>query len=1076
VSTGQCTEKEQRKREYRDYSCAPAGCTYTVTSESWIETGQTRNKANGTACNDGLFCTNPDVCTSGVCSGPSKNCSQYNLLPIETCLNIPDNKPFTWDYGAGFTSVCDETLDICTTGNQTITHECSIELCDAECEDNGDCGPSQCYVTFNDTCTGFKLTEYNGNKIKDSTQVSNSTPNICLGDCTCTDNPVTCNPPSTQTYCVKDVCGAVCDSNDDCANKCVGNIRYFTGTCNTCSDCKCSYQTEDCNLQDGWYNTSTYQWVSTGQCTEKEQRMKEYRDYSCDPSGCTYTVTSESWTDTGQTRNKPNGTTCNDNLYCTNPDVCTNGICGGVQRNCNDGLFCTVNDRCDEEHDTCAYDQRECSDNLFCTVNERCDEVHDTCASDQRNCSGNNLLPIATCFNNPDGINFTWDYAQGFTSTCNEQCDICTTGNQTITHECSIELCGAECEQDSDCEPYLSDSTCHFGEGCSGGCACEGGQDEFCPVPGTVVDSTCYYGMRSCTEEGCSIQSCTLQAGQICDPEEGCQGVPCEHPVSITDFWGGYAERLIYFPLGGGYNSSAKIFVPRSDNFSTISASVDLQGIQAFTNNKIVLVTDVSGSMDDNCGPDGIAQPGETPCKINDVKNATSQFIQSVLPLSDSIQIGLVSYRTSLASWLNLTRNETALLQEINTYHAEGFTCISCGIRKGADIASEGEGNGKSMILLSDGAANRCIAGACTPIIAKDEAINESRRAWEQLGVRVYVIAFADNGDLATLQQIADAGNGTLVIANVTEIIDKYKEMASIISDSYPTNPTLDIGNAGVDWSHASEFNTTDTLAFLSKLDSIRKDCNCSGCTAQGNLCVIDLKTYSETLGAIRFFNLNITGCCHAGGTCLLQNFCGDGSCNGEETCSSCQQDCGQCPPQCGDGVCDSGESCHSCSADCGTCGGGGGGCTPNWQCSDWSACCEDGTQKRLCLDANNCGTLAGKPQEIKFCIFAQAVPIDQGCKLGEQMCDKGSLMECTSEGNWVKVSDCEGGQQTQVNSYEGSNSQYSGMPVTGMILAYPWPYLLAGLGAAALWGIGGLRRARTASRPQRSKYNYKPK
>ncbi len=47
---------------------------------------------------------------------------------------------------------------------------------------------------------------------------------------------------------------------------------------------------------------------------------------------------------------------------------------------------------------------------------------------------------------------------------------------------------------------------------------------------------------------------------------------------------------------------------------------------------------------------------------------------------------------------------------------------------------------------------------------------------------------------------------------------------------------------------------------------------------------------------------------------------CGDGACNGEETCLSCAADCGACPAFCGDGSCGQGEDCKSCSQDCGTC------------------------------------------------------------------------------------------------------------------------------------------------------------
>jgi len=64
-----CTEKEQKEQEYRDYYCDEAiGCTYNVTGTQWVDTGSTRNKADGTPCSDdGIGCT-IDECQGGVCT------------------------------------------------------------------------------------------------------------------------------------------------------------------------------------------------------------------------------------------------------------------------------------------------------------------------------------------------------------------------------------------------------------------------------------------------------------------------------------------------------------------------------------------------------------------------------------------------------------------------------------------------------------------------------------------------------------------------------------------------------------------------------------------------------------------------------------------------------------------------------------------------------------------------------------------------------------------------------------------------------------------------------------------------
>jgi len=49
---------------------------------------------------------------------------------------------------------------------------------------------------------------------------------------------------------------------------------------------------------------------------------------------------------------KPDGTSCNDGLFCTNPDTCTTGVCGGPARSCDDGKACT-SDSCNENTDKC---------------------------------------------------------------------------------------------------------------------------------------------------------------------------------------------------------------------------------------------------------------------------------------------------------------------------------------------------------------------------------------------------------------------------------------------------------------------------------------------------------------------------------------------------------------------------------------------------------------------------------------------------------------------------------------------------------------------------------------------------
>jgi formylglycine-generating enzyme required for sulfatase activity len=65
---------------------------------------------------------------------------------------------------------------------------------------------------------------------------------------------------------------------------------------------------------------------------------------------------------------------------------------------------------------------------------------------------------------------------------------------------------------------------------------------------------------------------------------------------------------------------------------------------------------------------------------------------------------------------------------------------------------------------------------------------------------------------------------------------------------------------------------------------------------------------------------------------------CGDGKCNGIETCDSCPADCGDC---CGNQACDYEETCDTCPADCGGPCCGQGGCQTEFG-EDKCSCPED--------------------------------------------------------------------------------------------------------------------------------------
>ncbi len=581
---------------FDDYTCNNAACSLWSTvpiqecdnglycdGQEYCSNAQCYNGTD-VNCNDGQYCTVNDVCneTTDSCQYDARDCSGNDIFGVNTCYNDPDNNPLTFDFRNAFTSTCDETNDLCTSGNDTIEHTCDTN-CGAECEIDSDCpdtfcGTDGCYYV-NGTAGGPDYYDY--------TNVSNN----CLGDCGCENNScaapvITTNDPRCiecttddecnhldRDYCVFDnvtheegICvnnfceantttiedcstkngiigqcglldwgcseelnavhctiidiidnntmcdnGLYCDGDEICFNSqcypgtnvdCSANDIAPIFTCNNTPDSNpftldvfggfnsvCIEATDSCS--NGTVNlTHTCNTACGAECEidsdcpdtfcGTDQCIgNDWYDYTDVPNACTGACSCEnnSCTAPNITYNDPRCTECQidddcnnlDNDYCNgtaimhDEGVCINFVC---QTNttqildCDNGLYCDGNETCSNA--VCILGTAiDCNDGQYCTINDRCDEPTDSCQYDSRDCSVNDIPGIGTCNNDPDNNPFTWDLFGGFTSVCDENNDICTSGVANTSHTCDMAQCNATCETDSDCPDTLySVGTC----------------------------------------------------------------------------------------------------------------------------------------------------------------------------------------------------------------------------------------------------------------------------------------------------------------------------------------------------------------------------------------------------------------------------------------------------------------------------------------------------------------------------------------------------------------------------------------------------------------------------------------
>jgi hypothetical protein len=245
--------------------------------------------ANGSGCDDGVFCNGADTCASGACTGA------HTGDPCAANVGDADDD---------CSESCDEATDGCTAADPN----------NSACDDG-------LYCTGVDTCTG--------------------------GACVPAGDPCA---------------GTVGDGDTDCSE-----------SCNEAADDCTAYDPEGSSCDDGLYCTGV-DTCASGACVS-----------AGDPCGASIgdadADCSESCDETTHlcTANDPEGSACDDGLYCTLMETCAAGTCGGSPADpCAANLGDADTDcseSCDEASDACTAtdpDSSACDDGVFCNGAEVC--------------------------------------------------------------------------------------------------------------------------------------------------------------------------------------------------------------------------------------------------------------------------------------------------------------------------------------------------------------------------------------------------------------------------------------------------------------------------------------------------------------------------------------------------------------------------------------------------------------------------------------------------------------------------------------------------------------------------------
>ncbi len=173
--------------------------------------------------------------------------------------------------------------------------------------------------------------------------------------------------------------GNFCTENDVCqAGECVGGSpKVCPNSSDSCHVGFCNEATDHCDIvpgNDGATCNDQDPCTGLGVCSGGDCLPGNPVDCSFYDGTCAIGVCDPQFGCVQQPMN--DGAACDDGLYCTVNDTCTNGSCGGQPNTCAaPGDVCLIG-TCDEASNSCVAvpgpNGIACNDNNLCTVNEAC--------------------------------------------------------------------------------------------------------------------------------------------------------------------------------------------------------------------------------------------------------------------------------------------------------------------------------------------------------------------------------------------------------------------------------------------------------------------------------------------------------------------------------------------------------------------------------------------------------------------------------------------------------------------------------------------------------------------------------